>query len=140
MSKRKKRRYGVLISFLLCSTLAVTVSLWQVSFQEDSMQGALLSWSNGCLAAAALWGAFGLLLLIARFDGFRAIQYLGYTFRVKLSKMRGDDSRQLNSYYDYVQKKRETQREGRLIKIFLIPAILYLGAAIILTVLFERLK
>lgn len=140
MNKGKAGHVGALISFLLCTLLAVGVSLWQMSFQENSLLGGLCAWSNGCFAAAVLWGSIGLLLLIARFDGFLALQYMGYTFRTKWSKMRGGDSPHLDSYYEYMQKKRETRGVGRMIKLLLIPAVIYLLAAVVLTVLFEQIR
>lgn len=140
MSKRKRRSFGILISFLLCSILAITVSLWQMSFQEDSLLGKLLSASNGCFAAAALWGSLGLLLLVASFDGFRAIQYLGYTFRFKWAKNRGETEDRLDSYYEFTQKRKKENKEKRMVKLFLLPAVLYLAAAVVLTVIFEQMR
>ncbi len=140
MSKGRIRHFGVFISFLICTGVTVGVSLWQMSFQEDSILGTLRSWSNGCFAAAVFWCSFGLLILIARFDGFRAVQYLGYTFRCKWSKKQKDESSQLESYYDYIKRKKETRSDTRIVKAFLIPGLLYLAAAILLTVIFDRMK
>lgn len=139
MRKQRSRHFGLFISFLFCSFLAAAISLWQMSFQEDTHLGKLLSWANGCFAAAALWTSLGLLMLIASFDGFRAIQYLGYTFRLKWSKNRDSESR-LESYYEYMQKKRKEQGERRMVKLFLLPGILYLAAAVVLTIVFERMR
>lgn len=140
MSRGEVRYVGIFISFLICSAAAVTISLWQMSFQEDSLLGGLLSWSNGCFAAAALWGSLGLLLLVARFDGFRTLQYLGYIFRFRWSKIRGGNSQHMDSYYEYAQKKKKLRGDGRMIKHFLIPAGIYLAAAVVLTVIFEQMR
>lgn len=140
MSKGKIRRFGVLISFLLCTGVAAGVSLWQMSFQEDNIPGVLRSWSNGCFTSAVFWCSFGALVLIARFDGFRAVQYLSYTFRFKWFKNRKNEARQLESYYDYIKRKKETRNEGGILKVFLAPGLLYLAAAIVLTVIFDRMR
>lgn len=140
MNKEGARHFGILISFLICSAAAAAVSLWQMSVHEDSLLGGLKAWSNGCFTAAVFWCSFGLLMLIASFDGFRGMQYLGYAFRFKWSKSKNGGSDQLQSYYDYMKKKRETRREGRIIRIFLIPGGIYLAAAAVLTIIFERMK
>lgn len=135
---KKIRQFGGLISFLICTVVAVGVSLWQMSFQEDGVLGTLRSWSNGCFTAAVFWCSFGLLILIARFDGFRAMQYLGYTFRYKWFRKQKEESSQLESYYDYIKRKKESSSGMRTVKALLIPGLLYLAAAILLTVIFDR--
>lgn len=140
MSKERGRRFGLLASFLLCSVLAVGISLWQMSFQETGLLSGIRSWADGCFAAGALWGSLGVLLLVAAFDGFRAMQYLGYTFRFKWSKNQNRKSQHLDSYYEYIQKKKKNEGEGRVVRYFLIPAGVYLAAAVVLTLLHEWMK
>ncbi|MDO5422566.1 MAG: hypothetical protein Q4F41_02430 [Eubacteriales bacterium] len=144
MDKKKGRHFEVLISFAVGCLLIVLVSVWQMSFQGESAAGKVLSWSNGCLAAAVVWGGIGLLSLVAKFDGFSALQYFGYVFRKKWTKSGGTgETRHMDSYYDYMKekKRKESGMAGnRFVKCLLIPAGGYLAAAGILTVVFYFLE
>ncbi len=126
-----------LISFGVGCVAIVPVAFWQMSFQEDSVLGRLLSWSNACFAAAVLWGGLGILVWIDSFGGFDAARFLGRTFQRKWSKAAREQKKQ--SYYDYKverQEKRKEKRKNSASSFLLLPGLVYLVAAAVLTVLF----
>ncbi len=126
-----------LISFGIGCAVIVPVAFWQMSFQESSILGRLLSWSNACFFAAVLWAGLGVLVWIDSFGGFDAARFLGRTFQRKWSKAAREQKKQ--SYYDYRMERQEKRKEkGKksASSFLLLPGGLYLAAASVLTVLF----
>lgn len=136
MAKKHTTLIAVLVSLVGCSIVAVCMSLWQASLLESEPAVSIKAWANGCFVAGVIWGSLGILTLVARMDGFSALQYLFHTMKCKWNKAHNENAPNLESYYDYLKnKKRNTNRPLRTL---LIPAAVYLAAAAVLSVCYVR--
>lgn len=130
MKRLSKYRRALLVSFLLCTGAACGISLWQMSFRS-----VLLSWANGCFAAAVLWCGTGALVLISLFGGFDSFSYVSHRVRRRFSRHLREASPKQESYFEYCRRRSEERWDKFAGAVLLLPGAVYLAAAVVLAVL-----
>ena len=121
-----KRHLGKLIAFILGGVLMSVNILYQGPAADREELLRILS--NAALVPGILLAGIGGILYISGeglFDGIR------YTVSTLIIRMFGMESK-YDSYYDYLQRKKKGNPGSHL----LIPGLIYLAVAIILTLLY----
>lgn len=138
MSDFWKKHIGKGISFAIGLVIAVAAALFESSQYKMIARNMVRVASDGCFTAAVMLIGIGLLGFIDGFGGFDHIFYLCRLLFEKMIPSKTKFEERVN-YLTYVQMRREKHKKKTGgVKNMLFAGAIYLAAAIVLMLIFEK--